>query len=78
MFRDLEQVDDSEKAGAAGEVSGHVRERDLADGFDQDMAFLHRVDAADPDLRPLPDADRAGDRPLADPLAQALGELHRV
>src|SRR5437868_8060168 len=75
MFGDLEQVDHAEKARAAGKLAGHIPERDLADRFDQDMALLHRIDAAHLDLWALPDADRAGDAPVADSLAQAFGEL---
>src|SRR5205085_6939253 len=77
MFGDLEQVDHTEEAGAAGEVAGHVRQGDLTDGFDEDMALLHRVEAACLHVRALPDADRAGDAAVADSLAQAFGELHR-
>src|SRR5204862_1390481 len=73
----LEQVDDSEEARAPRQIAGDVLDRDGPDRFDEDVALLHRIDAAGLDSRASPDADGAGDPPVLDALPQALGEEHR-
>ena len=42
VLRDLEQVDYAEEARAPRQIAGDVLERDLADGFDEDVALRRR------------------------------------
>ena len=75
---DLEQIDHAFEARAAREIAGDVGEGNGLDPVDHDVAAFHRIEAADLDVRPLPDPHAAGDPALADPFAEALGEHHCV
>ena len=46
----LEQIDDAEETGFAGQLRGDVREADGGDGVDLDLALVHAVAMPDFDV----------------------------
>ena len=58
------------------QIVGDVLAPDRVDRVDDDVAVIHRVAAADLDMRLLPDADAASDPSALDPVAKLLGEDH--
>ena len=72
----FQEVDDAQKARAAGEVRGYVGKVDLADRAHLDKARPQGIATADLDARAMPDADAARDLAPHDPVAQFLGEGH--
>jgi hypothetical protein len=76
VFRDLEEIDEAEESGFAGELRGDFLDGDLLDGVNFDVAFLHAIAGTDFDVRVLPDADTARDFTGADAVSEALGEDH--
>ena len=76
VFRDLEQVQNSQESRCTRQLRRDVWKADLLNRVHFDLAFFHAVSAADPHagLRPDPDAARNFSAP--NPLAKALGEHH--
>jgi hypothetical protein len=72
----FEQIDDAQETGFDRQLMMDVIERDLLDGIDLDLTFLHRVALADLDLGAHPDANATGDGPAPYTLAKAFGEKH--
>jgi len=76
VFRDLEQVEDTEEAGLLGESRRDVGNADGFDGVDFNGALLHAVAAADQDVGTSPKPDARSDFAATNAVAQALGERH--
>ena len=76
MLRDGQQVFDAVKSRCASELAGDVLHFDPVDRVDDDVALIHQIAAADFHLQALPDADRAGDPPVANTAAKAPSENH--
>src|ERR1043166_8921139 len=76
MPGDLEKVDESHEAGAAGEGRSNVAERHLEERGHDDMPGMEGVLPPDLHVRPLPEPDAAGDLSVADSIAECLDELH--
>src|SRR5262245_44358413 len=72
----LEQVDDPQESRTPRQIAGDVGKRDRLDRVDDDVPVFHRIDAADLDVRPLPNPHAAGDPALAHAGAKALREHH--
>ena len=77
VFRNLEQVDQTVEAGLTRELRGDIRKPDGLDGIDFNLAFVHRIAAADPDARTQPDANAAGDVAAPHAVAKTSREDHR-
>lgn len=76
VFGDVQQVDNPEKAGFAGEGGRDIGQADGLNGIDLDVAFLHGIACSDPHVEALPDTDGAGDFAAADGVAETPGEGH--
>ena len=77
VFRNLEQVDQTVEAGLTRELRGDIRKPNGLNGIDFDLAFVHRIAAADPDARTHPDANAAGDVAAPHAVAKTFREDHR-
>lgn len=77
VFRNLEQVYQTVEAGLTRELRGNMRKPDGLNGIDFDLAFVHRIAAADPDARTHPDANAAGDVAAPHAVAKTFREDHR-
>ena len=78
MFGNLEQVEDAEESGFAGELRGDVGQADGFNGVNFDSAFFHAIAGACKDVGTRPETDAAGDFASADAVAQAIGEGHGI
>jgi hypothetical protein len=78
VFRNLEQVDQAVEAGLTRELRGDIRKPDGLDGIDFNLAFIHRIAAAHPDVRTHPDANAAGDLAAPHAVAKTFREDHRA
>jgi hypothetical protein len=76
MLRNLQQVDNTEKAGAPGKLRSHVSEGDLEDACDDDLAWSERVPASHFHMWPLPKANGGGDLTATNTVAEGPKELH--
>ena len=76
VFRNLEQVYQTVEAGLTRELRGDIRKPDGLDGIDFNLAFVHRIAAADPDARTHPDANAAGDVAAPHAVAKTFREDH--
>jgi hypothetical protein len=76
VFGDLEEFDEAGKAGTTCEFRGDVGERNLVKRCDHDLSRSQEIATPDPDVRPLPEPDAAGDLSGADALPQGFDELH--
>jgi len=76
VLRDLEEIQDAEKARLASELGSNIRKANGFDRIDLDLSFFHGVAAADSDVGTGPDADAAGDFAATNAVAKTLGEDH--
>ena len=76
VLRNLEQVDQTVEAGLTRELRGDIRKPNGLNGIDFDLAFVHRIAAADPDARTHPDANAAGDVAAPHAVAKTFREDH--
>jgi len=76
VFRDSQQILHTAEPGLAREIVCDVLERDWLNSVHDDVTVVHAVAAADLDVRPRPDADRAPDASAPDSLAKMSGKLH--
>jgi hypothetical protein len=76
VFRDLEQIYDTQESGLARQCWSDIRKTDRLDGIHFDLTFLHAVPVAHFDMGPRPDSDTASDFSSTNSLAKPLGEHH--
>ena len=76
VFCDPEKIDDTEKAGGAGERGRDVGQADGLDRSHFDRAFFHAVTVADLNVRTRPDAHAAGNFAGTYALAKTFSEYH--
>src|SRR5207244_5005798 len=72
----LEEVDHAFEPRSPRQLPGDIADTDLPDRFHDYLPIFHPVDAADLHARTVPDADRTGDRTLADSLPKMPGADH--
>jgi len=78
VFRGCEQIVHAREARFAGELVGDVRHLDRLDRVDDNVPLIHRIAAADLDVRTQPDANAATDASAANPFPKLPGEYHRA
>ena len=76
VLGDLEEVHESRETRAAGERRSDVGKRHLEKRRHHDFSRREGVPTPDPDVRPLPKPDAAGNLPAADSIPQDFDELH--
>ena len=76
VARDFEQRLDAGKAGLPRQVARDLRQSNLFDRVDDDVAVVHAVAAAGLDVGALPDADAAADSPAPHALPEFAREDH--
>src|SRR5260370_40451781 len=76
MFRDLEQIQDSQKSRLPRQFRSDIRKADLVNGVHLDLALLHAVSGADfnAGTHPYPDAARNLSTPNS--VAKPFGKHH--
>jgi hypothetical protein len=77
MFRNLEEVDQTLEAGFTRELRGDIRKTNGLNGIDFDLAFVHRIAAANPDAWTYPDANAARDVAAPHAIPKTFREDHR-
>jgi hypothetical protein len=78
VFRGFHQVDQVVEPSVSGEFVGQIVPRNLANGRDFDLAFLHSVVASHFYMGSLPDAHADGHFAALDAGAEFPGEVHVV
>src|SRR5437868_14735700 len=76
VLRNLQQVHNADKAAAPGKLGGDIREADLKDLRDDDLAPRKRIPASDLRVRPLPQAHGGRDLTVPNAIAEYPEELH--
>src|SRR4051812_17679713 len=74
----LEQILDAVEPRLPREVVGDVAQPNRRDRIDDHRPAVHRIAAADLDVRPRPDANAAPDPAAPYAVAKTLGEYHEV
>jgi hypothetical protein len=78
VLRNLEQLDNADKAAALGKRGSHISERDLEDLCDYDLAWRERIPASDFHVWSLPKANGGRDLAVTNAIAEGAKELHVV
>jgi len=74
VFRDLEQIDDTQEIRLSRQLWSDIRKTDRLNGVHFDLTFFHTVSAADSDMGTRPYADAASDFSTTNSFAKALAE----
>ena len=76
VLRNLEQLDNADKAAALGKRGSHISERDLEEPCDDDLAWREGIPASDFHVWSLPEANGGRDLTATDAIAEGAKELH--
>ena len=76
VLRYFKQIEDAEETGFQRQLWSDVRKTYRCDRIHFDLAFVHRIPAADFDVGTRPDSNAASYFSATNPLAQTLGEDH--
>jgi hypothetical protein len=76
VFRNLEQVQDTEESGLARQLRSNIWKPDRFNRIYLDFSFLDAVSRTHPDMGARPDSDAASNFPATYCLAKSFGEGH--